>query len=235
VTGADERGEGLALWEADARLAAAEVAFACGGDGLAAASEDLDALTSGFAPSRYGAEVAWLRELSRGRQADAGVFEALAASPRSGAAERRSRALLGTETRLDRVDERIVARARAALGLESLRRAIGAPGPGLGLDAGQGRVILPRGRTLDLSGRPMLMRLLTALFDAGGEASKEALVAAVWGITDYHPLRDDKRLQVAVRRLRVLLEPGQADPPILETTEHGYRLATGLPVYRTGV
>jgi hypothetical protein len=30
----------------------------------------------------------------------------------------------------------------------------------------------------------MLMRLLTALFQAGGEATKEALVAAVWAIAD---------------------------------------------------
>jgi len=228
------RGEGLVLWEADARVAAMEAALVGGGRELGAAVDDLDALRAGFGSSRYDAEASWFRELARGRsKADAATFDALAASPRTGAAERRSRALLGTETRLDRVDQQIVEHARALLGLESLRRAAPSPRPGLGLDPTQGRVVLPRGRTIDLSGRPMLMRLLTALFDAGGEASKEALVAAVWGIADYHPLRDDKRLQVAVRRLRVLLEPGRGDPPIVETTEHGYRLAAGLPVYRT--
>lgn len=228
------RGEGLALWEADARVAAIEATLVGGSADLGAAVDDLDALTAGFGPSRYDAEVSWFRELARGRaKADAATFDALAASPRTGAAERRSRALLGTETRLDRVDQRIVEHARALLGLESLRRAAPSPRPGLGLDPTQGKVVLPRGRTIDLSGRPMLMRLLTALFDAGGEASKEALVEAVWGIGDYHPLRDDKRLQVAVRRLRVLLEPARGGPPIVETTEHGYRLAAGLPVYRT--
>jgi hypothetical protein len=225
---AGARSEGYVLWEADARLVAVEATFATGHDGFAAALDAFEELTSSFAPSRYDAEVAWFRELAKGKGADAAVLDALASSADAGAAARRSRALLGTAGTLDQIDRRVVERARARLGLESLPRAVASPRPGLGLDTTQGRVVLPGGRSVDLSARPMLMRLLTALFEAGGEATKEALVAAVWGIAEYHPLRDDKRLQVAVRRLRVLLEDD-----VLETTEAGYRFAPGLPVYRT--
>jgi hypothetical protein len=42
-------------------------------------------------------------------------------------------------------------------------------------------------------------------------------------VRDYHPLRHDNRLRLAVRKLRSL-----APAPLLETTEDGYAIAGRL-------
>ena len=89
-------------------------------------------------------------------------------------------------------------------------------------------MLLPDGRAVDVSRKPIALKILTTLFEGGGAASKEALAASVWGVADYHPLRDDKRLQVAISRLRTLLE----DDAILETTEDGYRFPLHVGAYR---
>ena len=44
----------------------------------------------------------------------------------------------------------------------------------------------------------------------------------MWELRDYHPLRDDKRLQVAVRRLRVMLEDDSEQPRRVVTIAAGY-------------
>jgi DNA-binding winged helix-turn-helix (wHTH) protein len=59
--------------------------------------------------------------------------------------------------------------------------------------------------------------------------SKERLVRAVWK-KDYHPLRDDNRLHVAIARLRALLSDDPRSPSKLVTEEDGYRLTIELAV-----
>src|SRR5262249_6965875 len=99
---------------------------------------------------------------------------------------------------------------------------------GWGLDEERGEVWLPAGRTVDLRPTPLLLRLLSALADAGGMASKEDLVITAWGEREYHPLRHDNRLQVAVRKLRRLVEDRPAAPARLLTTSDGYALGDGF-------
>ncbi len=76
--------------------------------------------------------------------------------------------------------------------------------------------------------QPLLWRLLEVLWDHGGEASKEELVREGWAQPDYHPLRDDNRLHVTIRKLRGLLMDGQPPARIL-TRDEGYALG-GAPV-----
>jgi DNA-binding winged helix-turn-helix (wHTH) protein len=55
-------------------------------------------------------------------------------------------------------------------------------------------------------------------------ADKETLVRKAWGQDEYHPLRDDGKLHVAVRKLREVIEDDAKNPVRLATTEDGYRL-----------
>ncbi len=220
--------EGLVLWQADALATLCECFAASGDDGLLASATHLERVAAGLGRSRYVAEASFFLELGRGARADVAVFDKLAATGGACAATRRARAILGFDAVLDKVDEAIVARARTALAAPTRVTASGADRPGLGLDTKRARVLLPAGDPIDLSKRPVAMKILVALFDGGGRASKQALVEQVWGRSDYHPLRDDKRLQVAISRLRVLL----GDEALVETTEEGYGLAPTVAAYR---
>ncbi len=51
------------------------------------------------------------------------------------------------------------------------------------------------------------------------------IAEVVWKVRDYHPLRDAKRIHVAVRRLRKAIEDDAATPTRLVTTPGGYALA----------
>ncbi|MCA9612797.1 MAG: hypothetical protein KC586_08600 [Myxococcales bacterium] len=69
-----------------------------------------------------------------------------------------------------------------------------------------------------LERQPVLRALVDALVAAGGGASKEQLVRAVWDVGEYHPLKHDNRLRLAVRKLRARFE---VDP--LRALDDGYR------------
>ena len=49
-----------------------------------------------------------------------------------------------------------------------------------------------------------------------------------WGEPEYHPLRHDKRMQIAVHRLRRQIEDDPAAPRRLITTPDGYALGAGF-------
>lgn len=87
------------------------------------------------------------------------------------------------------------------------------------------------GESVDLQSAPILWKLLTTLWEHGGRASKEMLVRSVWSIPDYHPLRDDNRLQVMIRKLRKRL--GDEPARRIVTTDDGYAFFT--PAARTVV
>lgn len=76
---------------------------------------------------------------------------------------------------------------------------------------------------------PLAMRILCCLFDAAastlGYARLEDVARIVWDVVDYHPLRDAKRVHVAIRRLRTLIEEDSSNPTRLITVDGGYTLA----------
>jgi hypothetical protein len=220
--------EGLVLWQADALLTLAEAHASSGCAQLASTAHELERVAVQLGARRYMNEAAFFKEVARGANADPARLDRLAAEQPGTHAGRRSRALLGGDAELDHVDAKVVARARSS-SVKPVRVTAGAGArPGLGLDSRTSRVWLPSGGQVDLARKPVAMKILLALLDGGGRATKEELVIKVWSIDDYHPLRDDKRLQVAIGRLRALL----GDESLVETTEDGYRIAPDIPAYR---
>ncbi len=116
-------------------------------------------------------------------------------------------------------------------GIGSLRRQPpGAPGRrGWGVDLLQRRAWLVDRQTVDLSRSTLALRLLELLARADGEVTKEALAVAAWELPDYNPMRDDKRLQVAIGRLRKQLEGDPGAPRRILTTDAGYALGDFEP------
>jgi len=100
---------------------------------------------------------------------------------------------------------------------------------GWSLDTTEMVVWLPGGRRVDLANKRLLFRILLTLAEQGGRASKEALVLGAWELPDYHPMRDDKRLQVAIRKLRLLIEDDPSRASRLVTTSEGYALGQSEP------
>lgn len=76
---------------------------------------------------------------------------------------------------------------------------------------------------------PLSARLLAGILSRGGEASLPQLASIGWGLDDFHPLRDSKRIHVAIRRLRTRLEADASDPTRLVTTTDGYRVGPDAP------
>ena len=67
--------------------------------------------------------------------------------------------------------------------------------------------------------------MLRELVLGAGVVRKEDLVLRVWSVPEYHPLRDDKRLQVTIRRLRERLSAAGGAESLVVTESGGYRLA----------
>lgn len=133
---------------------------------------------------------------------------------------------------LDAIDQRVLAGIARACGRTRIERLDAASGtPGWGLDERRAEVCLPDGRRVEFSTRPLLWRLLTTLWERGGRACKEDLARAAWPAEPYHPLRHDNRLQVAVRKLRELIEADRFAPRRVVTTDDGYALGDGLAWY----
>ncbi|MBI3073527.1 MAG: hypothetical protein HYY84_15555 [Deltaproteobacteria bacterium] len=164
------------------------------------------------------------------------VFERLAASWNSSPrAARWSQSLLGAERTLDRIDRLIVEAVRARAGNVRVASVWATDSTtawrvGWGLDERNHRAWLPGERTIDFASRPLAWQILVVLANAGGAISKESLVREAWRATDYHPLRDDKRVQVAVRNLRMLIEDDANAPTRVITSSDGYAFGDREPV-----
>ncbi|MFO0555611.1 MAG: helix-turn-helix domain-containing protein, partial [Polyangiaceae bacterium] len=221
--------EGLALWAAEALVARAEITW------LSERDLDLEALRAlvlELGDSRYHLELS-LFELFAAALAGSVDVPAIVALARPDEparflppACRRARAWLGEDAiDLDLVDRRLVTRARDAASIQRIGSTERLPLAGAwGVDRERARLFWGA-RSLDLTDKTIPTRLLSCLAERGGAATKEELAARVWGLSDYHPLRDDKRLQVAIGRLRTLLAEAGFDAATLETTEIGYRLS----------
>lgn len=226
------REHGHVLTEMDVLLFRCKVAAVFGGPGLSNTVAEVDVLTRKVESPRFQAEMLFFRAVE-GSAWDAAALEecasCIAVAP---AAARRARRLLGCRVTLDALDSKICAclEQRAQQRLETLvPPTFGVDGwlPGWGLDVTRQAVWLP-GRWVDLTATPLSQRLIEVLVAAGGAISKADLVRLAWEVSDYHPLRHDKRTQVAIHRLRRQIEDDPVVPRRLVTTADGYALGAGF-------
>ena len=73
---------------------------------------------------------------------------------------------------------------------------------------------------------PLLLRIL-----ASGEASKEKIVAGLWGLRTYHPELHDPPVRTTVHRLRTFLAP---HGDWIEVSDGGYRATVPVHLVATG-
>jgi hypothetical protein len=162
-----------------------------------------------------------LRWLEACREGDLHALRVLSERPEGDLPQRWAAALLGGTQLTAWLGAKTVASLRARLRWVHIEE-VGS-GPITYFDAPRARLSQPLGAAISLEAHPVLVRLLATLAAQGGAASKETLVCSVWQVRDYHPLRHDNRLRLAVRKLRSL-----APAPLLETTEDGYAIAGRL-------
>lgn len=183
----------------------------------AASAFELDRLATALGSQRFGAEAAlghWALSSARAPAALARLCDGEPGDASSPVARRRAAALMGRPSALDAIDRRVVGAIA-----EGQPRA-----DAFVLDVPQRRVSLPSGTVVDLSSAPLHLKILEVLFRAGGAATKAELAQTAWGVAKYHPTRDDKRMQVAMHRLRHAVEPDPAKPRWLLRSEDGYRV-----------
>jgi hypothetical protein len=200
---------------------------------LAGALDELRRTAAAMPSPRYLEEAELLRVVFRASPLDVRALERIAAAQGTApAAARRAAALLGLPGRLDTLDARVVEAARermAPVTLRTVNRPADPLRPGWIVDLVRGTLATPEGRVADLTRRPLVRAILSVLVDGGGVATKVGLVESAWGQRSYHPLRDDKRLHVAMLRLRRLVERDPALPERIVTVADGYRLGDGEP------
>lgn len=192
--------------------------------GLSQAVDSLETLARSLRSKRY-ASIARLLRLSFSDRPELSRLLALVqdgdASP---TVARVARTLMGGEASADALDRLLVdgLRARWTHDIEAMKGR-SAQGAGWGIDT-EGKTVALPGREVPIS--PLALRLLNCLFEAADEgASLSHMAKVVWDIEDYHQLRDSKRVHVAVRRIRQLLEEQPSSPRRLLTVDEGYALS----------
>lgn len=157
---------------------------------------------------------------------DADVTALVALAAREDRSGRLAAGLLGGEGPRGVLGQRLLAMARRKLGWPEVHRTERSGTP-VYVDGPRGRVHGGGAAPIDLSEQPVLLRLLGALARRG-EADKETLVRAVWAdVHEYHPLKHDNRLRLAVKKLRLRLAEAASreTPPLVLTAADGYALA----------
>jgi hypothetical protein len=220
------------LAEVEALLALLDALVVAGRDAdVAAIANQAGALAESIPAPRLAFEAALSRAVALGLP-DVAVLEP--DSPRFAApvAARRGRALLGepgAERSLDALDRVVVAAVRARADwrrIETVNVGEGGDESAWGLDETRQSIwLLPDGRTIPFAKRPLPFRVLLAIADEGGRATKEALVTRVWGEREYHRLKHDNRLHLAILKARRAIEEDPAQPARVVATEDGYALA----------
>jgi hypothetical protein len=226
------REHGWALHLGEAHWQLAEIALVYDKDDvLENAVSALAELGEAFPSPRFACEARLLASVGARAPFDPSVLARIAREEDvSPAAARQAQALLGDDPRLDDVDRLVLGAVRRRAGGLHVERVGAGTGPGAGawgLDETRMSAWTEDGRAVSFASTPMLWNVVKAIADRGGSASKGDLATSVWGVRDYHPLRDDKRLQVAVRKVRMLLEENPSAPTRLITTADGYALGGG--------
>ncbi|MFK7985609.1 MAG: hypothetical protein AB8I08_06220 [Sandaracinaceae bacterium] len=160
------------------------------------------------------------------------LFRIAEESHRSPTAARVAASLLGAETRPDALD-RLLTSCVEASWTECIEPLVPGQAAAWVVDPAARRVHTQAG-SIELS--PLSARLLDGLFSHDGHATLPELARIGWDLDAFHPLRDSKRIHVAIRRLRERLEEDPSNPQRLVTTDHGYgfgTMAVGRRVPRT--
>ena len=231
------RSTGFTLDEVGALRLRLDACFLLGdADGLRATDAALVALGAEESSRAIAVELSFVRALQRAPASPAALLAAADAWDAATRTARRARALLGAHPdpqdtgALDALDVQVLARARPLCPAARVSGALDAPWAEAWLLDHRERVLhRPEQAPVELAATPLLWTVLTHLASAG-ELDKEALLRVAWGVEDYHPLRDDNRLQVTMRKLRGLVELDPAAPRVLRTTSAGYGFASDLRV-----
>ena len=201
---------------------------------------ELEELARRSASERFLQEVSWWRVVQRGHVLSVHELERLADTcATSSLASQIIARLLGEleRSRLGPLEELLAKKVGEQL-LED--HVLVTPShtaqrsPRLVLHLDDGEVWLPgskQARSLVLDREQVGFALLRHLAEEGPEhgVEKEQLIKRVWQeIEEYHPLRHDNRLRVAIRKLRKELREGLGEEDWIQTTASGY--AIGCPV-----
>jgi hypothetical protein len=148
-------------------------------------------------------------------------------------AARRAQALLGGEPLLDSIDHSVIDAVRRRAGRFCVESSTTTTWRrGWGMDDSRTAVWTPERGLVSFAAKPLFWRVLSTIADAGGRAAKDELAAKAWNARDYHPLRDDKRMQVAMHKLRALIEVDPKRPVRIVTTPDGYAFGDSEPMRR---
>ncbi len=229
----DAAASGHLVVEAEARLAHCDILLVLGRTAeLSRVAEELSLVAQRLGSRRFEFEASFATAVAA-EGLDFAVLEHLAAQfDTAPVAARRSRLLLGAGAPTDHFDQSMLA-AIAGRPAHRVPSRVDGPegqlpewdGPAWGIDEATRRVWLPDARWVEFGRRALHWDLLLCLADAGGAATKEHLVHGVWKECEYHPLKHDARLQVAVRKVRELIEENPSAPERVVTTDDGYAFA----------
>jgi len=223
------RQAGYGALEAEATNVRCEVLTAAGRlDEVARLVENLTAMAERLPSARLMQAARFFGAVTAADGLDAARLEQIAAADETApASARRARALLGGTPPLDALETELLTNLRArepAVTIELLSDSQERPGwtAGWGMDEPATAVWLPDGRRVQFSTDALPWRILATIADHEGSVSKEDLVLAAWDEQEYHPLRHDNRLRLAVRKLRQVLEDDASNPTRVLTTSDGY-------------
>ncbi len=230
--------EGWEPHEADAQCILCDAAIVFDReDLLAGAAARLGSLAERFPSQRFLGESRFARAVSPRDPPDPVILEELAAMPDvAPVAARRAQALLGGDPLLDLLDRAVldaIRRRAAHFRVECLAGGPTSPWrAGWGMDESRTSVWTPERGLVSFASKPLFWRVLTTIADAGGRATKDDLATKAWSARDYHPLHDDKRMQVAMHKLRALIEEDPKRPTRLVTVADGYAFGDREPMRR---
>jgi hypothetical protein len=157
------------------------------------------------------------------------IAEARAYAPE---AARRARRLLDLAAPEDALDKVVLAAVRARWRRTRIEQIDAGDDPApWGIDLVRREVYVDRDRAIPMRRHGVLLKVLEVCASSAGPVPKEQLAREVWGVTRYHPHRDDARIQMAVSRLRRLVEPDGERERVL-TLGDAYALARPLWLLR---
>ncbi len=200
------RDHGLVVLEADGLQLAAEISAVLGRfEDVTRDARALTVLAETMASPRYAAEARFLAALA-GDAPDLAALRSLADAKHAPQAARRARELLGLEVTLDALDTLVVRAARMHWQHVELARLDAVAPTDWAIDLVRREVHLENGELVSLRRYPVLLELLAACAASESPVTKEQLAQQIWRVKAYHPHRDDARIEMAISRLRRLLD-----------------------------